>query len=111
MMENPYALEHWIGEEIAALIPMLGPDTLWVTLRNVEYGGVWIESDRHPVSQFFRDMDKFDETAKVIVFVPFSQIIFVGILDKKAARRAAVLNFDSSSRTGQGACATEGDPS
>lgn len=108
-MANPaYNLNHWVGVQVGALIPMLNPGPLWITIHNVEAGGLWIESDQLPIS-FIRGKDDFDDEGKVVFFVPYAQIIWIATLDlKKVSKRAPVLNFNDQNRSG-GAGAMEGE--
>lgn len=94
-MSNPYTLEYWIGVEIGALIPMLSPNCISVTIRGVDAGGIWIECEQLIVSFCCGEpREEWDQQAKVVGFIPFAQITYLATLDRKQLfGPAQVLSF------------------
>jgi hypothetical protein len=65
-----------IGEEVLAMIPIFGNNTLLiVTIHGVESGGIWIESEKYTKTM----LEKLDLPAikTPIFFVPYHEIRFV----------------------------------
>jgi hypothetical protein len=94
---RPYSLDFWIGQEVGALIPAISKDCLGVTIRGVESGGVWIECPQLNVSFCCgRTVPEASNiAAKVIAFFPYSQIVFIATLDRKAmCGPAKVISFN-----------------
>jgi hypothetical protein len=93
-----YSLDFWIGQEIYAVIPMLKPDGhVRITIRNVEAAGIWIECEQLTIGFLPGKSERgaLDDVGKVVAFVPFSQIVYIGTLDYKGqpTQRARVIPF------------------
>lgn len=93
MNPSAYKLEDWIDHQVWAFIPVLSPDCTRVTIRSVEAGGVWLETTHLPLS-FSRGKDGFDSDGKIVVFMPYSQIIYIATPDLKGAARPELRNFN-----------------
>ena len=93
LMKQIYNLEFWVGQEISVRIPLLDPErTLLAKLCGVEAGGIWLECEQITVS-FCGGPRGVDDTAQVTAFFPYSQILFLAVLDHKSLKRAQVLAF------------------
>jgi hypothetical protein len=97
MDSKPYALDFWVGQEVGVLIPALCKDCISATIRGVESGGVWIECPQLNVSFCCGRTvpEEWEDAAKVIAFFPYSQIVFIATLDRKAmSGPAKVISFN-----------------
>lgn len=93
MNPGAYKLEELIGHQVWAFVPVLSPDCTRVTIRGVEAGGVWLETTHQPLN-FSRGKDGFGGDGGIVVFAPFSQVIYLATPALKGAARPEIRNFN-----------------
>ena len=81
-MSEEFSFERLVGNEVIALIPIFDKKLFQtVTIRGVEHGGLWIESET--VTKFWVDKLDVPIIKTPIFFIPFNQITFAFSYDEK----------------------------
>jgi hypothetical protein len=71
------SLSEMVGEEIAALVPVLNQRKLQVLkLRGIETGGIWVESQAL-TNQFLEMVGAQTAPRTLAIFVPYDKILFL----------------------------------